>query len=463
MRILVAIANYGFKHAEYLQMLIQEYKSMPCDTDIVVLSNVPKELESNIEVVVGLPTRDPWSLPFGHRKIFAERINNYDLFIYSEDDILLTWKNIESFLLMSKVLPEGDIAGFMLYEIDSMGKKWYPSFRDSFHWVANSVKRVDNFTLASFSNLHSACYVLTRDQLKRAIRLGGYLVDPHQGKYDLLCSAATDPYTQCGFRKVICISSISDFLAHHLTNRYAGEIGINEEEFEMQIAFMLSSQDSPISWRELFPIAKNIDDIRWDKVYYGPCDYDLLSLVSSKAKHILFVGCGYPSSEAILVRKGLNVAAIPLDPIIGMLAASKGIRVTEPDFEQAFRKLDGSKFDCILFPDVLQHLKDPGDIISRAIKLLAIDGQVLVSIPNFNYLKFFKERFPYPVLKRWTYSKNLLHVVTKRHIEKWFQSNGLKMTSFQYAEESRILKRLRIPSMIFKCLATNRILAAGKI
>lgn len=269
MRVLVAIANYGFKHVEYVHRLIEEYRSLPCSTDIVVLSDVPKDLGSDVEVVVGLPTRDPWSLPFGHKKIFAERMADYDLFIYSEDDILLTWKNIESFLLITDVLPKNEIAGFVLYELDSTGKRWFPGFHGPFHWIPSSLKRVDNYRLAICSNLHSACYVLTQNQLKRAISSGGYLVNPHQGKYDLLCSASTDPYTQCGFRKLICISHLSDLLVHHLPNRYVGKIGIDENDFGKQLAFMLSLEDRDMCGQELLPTTKNIDHIvRWDKMYY---------------------------------------------------------------------------------------------------------------------------------------------------------------------------------------------------
>ena len=106
MRILVAIANYGSKNLEFLDAVIREYRSMPHDVNIVVLSNIPKDLGSDVEVIIGLPTKDPWSLPFGHKKIFAERLGQYDLFIYSEDDILITQKNIESFLRQTKALPE---------------------------------------------------------------------------------------------------------------------------------------------------------------------------------------------------------------------------------------------------------------------------------------------------------------------------------------------------------------------
>ena len=63
----------------------------------------------------------------------------------------------------------------------------------------------------------------TQRQLRKAIRSGGFLVEPHEWKYDLLCTAATDPYTQCGFTKLIPISHLDDFTVHHLTNKYVGK------------------------------------------------------------------------------------------------------------------------------------------------------------------------------------------------------------------------------------------------
>ena len=40
---------------------------------------------------------------------------------------------------------------------------------------------------------------------------------------------------------MICISHISDLLVHHLPSKYVGKLGINENDFDKQITFMLSS------------------------------------------------------------------------------------------------------------------------------------------------------------------------------------------------------------------------------
>src|ERR1022692_4253123 len=97
LKILVAIASYGTGNDGYLSRLLDEYRKMPYDVHIVVLSNVQKHLSPDIEVLVGLPTKNPRSLPFGHKPVLAQRLEQYDLFIYSEDDTLITERNIKAF------------------------------------------------------------------------------------------------------------------------------------------------------------------------------------------------------------------------------------------------------------------------------------------------------------------------------------------------------------------------------
>jgi 2-polyprenyl-3-methyl-5-hydroxy-6-metoxy-1,4-benzoquinol methylase len=463
MRVLVAIANYGFKNTDYLNRIIHEYQSMPCTVDIVILSDVSKSFEPGIEVVVGLPTRNPWSLPFGHKQIFAERQDDYDLFIYTEDDILIEWRNINSYAQLTKALPDDYISGFIRYELNSTGEKWFPDFVGPYHWIPTSVRKADQFTLAEFSNLHSACYVLTREQLRRVIGSGGYVVKPHEGRYDLLCTAATDPYTQCGLKKVIAISHISDVMVHHLSNRYSGELGIKEEDFHTMIKFMLSEKYREKARKELFTTEKNIDNIRWDKEYYDGPNHDILSMVSQKSRNILSIGCGFPYTEIQLAEDKHVVTAIPLDPIIGALAASKGIRVVEPDFNKAFQELDGTLFDCIILSEVLQHLENPLDILERTVRLLGPDGEILISVPNFKYLKFLKHHFPYPTIKKYTYLKHYLHMVDQNQLTDWLRSIGIQEFEFHYAIERKHLKKFGVASSILSSLFAHRLLSrAGR-
>jgi hypothetical protein len=73
MKILLAIANYGTKNEIYLNKLLEAYRSMQkYSVKIVIFSNIQKNYGTDIEVIVGLPINNPWSLPYGHKKLFYE-------------------------------------------------------------------------------------------------------------------------------------------------------------------------------------------------------------------------------------------------------------------------------------------------------------------------------------------------------------------------------------------------------
>ena len=66
-------------------------------------------------------------------------MKQYELFIYSEDDTLITEKNIDLFMEITQILPNKYIGGFIRYEISKSGRKYYPDFHNRFHWDPNSV------------------------------------------------------------------------------------------------------------------------------------------------------------------------------------------------------------------------------------------------------------------------------------------------------------------------------------
>lgn len=387
-RVLVAIANHGTKNRHFLDRLLAEYRSMQgYALDIVVLSNVPKDLGPDVEVRVGLPTADPWSLPFGHKELFAARVDDYDLFIYTEDDTLITEKNIEAFEEETSKLPKSYIAGFMRYEVSPDGRKYYSSMHSHYHWDMRSVVNYGDSVFVRYTNEHSACFILTQEQLKRAITSGGFMLPPRKGRYDMLVTAATDPYTQCGMKKLICISRFDDFCLHHLPNIYLGKLGLEAELARLEIAKLASfvaegaeQPEGPLF--EPFPLR---DGDGWNKPYYEHRRDDVLNAIPAGVRRVLSVGCGCGTTEAELVRRGLEVAAIPLDPVIATAAVAKGIEILPSDFHLAAEMLGERRFDCILMLDILQQLPDPVAIVSLYREFLHDEGALLVSVPNWNY------------------------------------------------------------------------------
>ena len=197
---------------QVLVRVLGEFRGMRHEVDIVVNTNIPKDLGPDVEVVVGYPAADPRSLPFAHKQIFADRSRNYDLFIYTEDDTLITEENIDAFLRVTAVLPENEIAGFLRTEQRSDGAIFFPDVIFHYHWDVESICRRGPYKFAYFSDEHSGSYILTKEQLRRAISSGGFIVPFYDEKYPPLETAATDPYTRCGFRKMMCISHFQEFI-----------------------------------------------------------------------------------------------------------------------------------------------------------------------------------------------------------------------------------------------------------
>jgi 2-polyprenyl-3-methyl-5-hydroxy-6-metoxy-1,4-benzoquinol methylase len=431
LKILVAIASHGTRNDHYLLQLVQQYQSMSFDVDIVVLSNIPKNVASKVEVcVVNLRGKDPWSLPFSHKRILGDRLNDYDLFIYSEDDILIREKNLRAFLEVSAVLPEDELPGFLRYEESVDGKINYPDVHFHFHWDPASVRSRGPYTLAFFTNEHAACYVLTQEQLRRAIKSGGYLVDAHEGRYALPETAATDPYTQCGFRKFVCISHLDDFLVHHLPNKYVGtRYGVGDPELRRQVRALLKIAQNGQHPVSLYEMETRLKECAYSKDYYEPAKPDVLSAIPKGVRSVLSIGCGWGAMEEWLGKKGLRVTAIALDSVIGGCAEGRGVEVIQMHLEGAWEKLKGRKFDCLLISNILHLVRNPIEVLSSFTSLLAKDSAVVVIAPNLSSLPVIWKRVRHAERFKGlgNYETSGVHITSSKTLRRWFKSSGLRM------------------------------------
>jgi len=392
LRLLVAIASYGSKNLDFLKRIIRRYQNLPMDVDVVVFSEVSKDLGQTVKVFIGLPSSNPRSLPFTHKSYFAENIERYDLFVYSEDDIEVTEKNIQAFLRITPQLKSDEIAGYLRYEMDQSKTMTLPDIHGAFHWKAESVRRRGAEIIAEFTNEHAGFYILTQAQLRQAIASGGFLVDPCEGRYGMLETAATDPYTSCGFRKVICISNLKDFFVHHMSNRYTGQVGVLLPVLEEQIKTLTDICDDKHPASSLFNLESKILHGRWSKSYYEKPAEELLKMVPANAKTVLSIGCGWGATEMVLKQRGAEVTALPLDSVIGVATARLGIEVIYGSWEECQRKLDGRKFDCVLMADLLHLLPSPGEILQQCTQFVEKNGTLVVGGPNLGRISTLIQR-----------------------------------------------------------------------
>jgi 2-polyprenyl-3-methyl-5-hydroxy-6-metoxy-1,4-benzoquinol methylase len=381
-RVLVAIASYGEKNIRYLKAIIGEYRRMAMNVDLAVFSNAPKDLE-DCKVIVGLPSKNPWSLPFAHKGFFASNLDRYDLFIYSEDDIGVTEGNIQAFLRVSSHLKPTEIAGFLRYEVDPTGARSLPDVHGPFHWKPQSVRRRERFTIAEFSNEHAGFYILTQGQLRQAIGSGGFLRTPCEGRYGMLETAATDPYTNCGFCKVIPISTVEDFLIHHMPNRYIGQFGISLRAFQEQVRTLLQIRDGLHPASILCEVESKMPRGKFSKTYFEEPSVELLEMVPQDANTILSIGCGAGVMELELARRGASITALPLDSVVGVSGERLGFEVIYGSMDECFDRLGKRKFGCVLIPNLIHLQSDPRRLLEQACRFVEAGGTLILSGPNF--------------------------------------------------------------------------------
>jgi 2-polyprenyl-3-methyl-5-hydroxy-6-metoxy-1,4-benzoquinol methylase len=110
----------------------------------------------------------------------------------------------------------------------------------------------------------------------------------------------------------------------------------------------------------------------------------IVSLVPP-ATRVLEFGCatGY-MSQVLKDRLGCTVVGVEIDPEAAAIAEQHTERVIVGDAEKIdyAAELAGEEFDVVLFADVLEHLKEPGDVLRRVRPFVAENGVVVASIPN---------------------------------------------------------------------------------
>lgn len=437
MRLLVAIAHHGTKNRPHLDRMLQAFRDMSHEVDVVLLTEVAKDLPVDVEQRVGLPSANPWSLPFAHRPLFVDRMEDYDLFLYAEDDTLIEQRHIDTFLELSSRVPEGYLPGLMRFEVAPAGERSMCTVHSYYRWEPGSVFEAGGLTFARFTNDHGACYLLTREQLRRAVASGGYRLDPHESRYDMLVSAATDPYTDCGFTKIFCLERLEDMLVHHLPNIYLGKLGITEEEFDLQLTAVSDIAKNQRSRRQLFEPETSPQHVMWSKHVFPAPATGITEIVPRSAKRVVSVGAGDGRTEALLVDHGHQVRAIPVDHVIGASAASRGVEVLEPSLD-ALADQDAHSADAVIALDSLPYFADPVAALRACVRILTPGGRLVATVPDHRrYL--LRNRLPgsrqTPVPRSW--DDDGVHRTDARSLKSWCRSAGLTDVEISHRHATR--------------------------
>ncbi len=123
----------------------------------------------------------------------------------------------------------------------------------------------------------------------------------------------------------------------------------------------------------------------------GQRESRILDLLPPGARNVLDVGCG-PGLLAETVKKKLPECRITgID--ISALAIEKAGKIFDQSFCFDFQdgawpeKLLEQRFDVIIASEIIEHLFDPAILLENLKKVLAEDGKLIVTTPNFLFWK----------------------------------------------------------------------------
>lgn len=218
-KILAVLVNYGTEQIDYLKTVIDGLKDFnKYDVDIIVNSNIRLDIPGIKANQIKLGNYQ--YLPLTCRKVIWENRNDYDVFIYGENDHLFQEHHVDKFIEYTDILPKDRIAGLFQFETNDDGELYYPAYHARYDWDMDSVEEHGGKKFAHFTNLHQATFIITKEQLLRIGELHDFTNFMGSSHYSAKCKVNTDIYQFCGMKKVICISEFYQNLIHHLPNIY---------------------------------------------------------------------------------------------------------------------------------------------------------------------------------------------------------------------------------------------------
>ncbi len=156
---------------------------------------------------------------------------------------------------------------------------------------------------------------------------------------------------------------------------------------------------------------------------------ELLKYFSRDYQKVLDVGCSGGNFGALLKsRHGSSVTGIEFSPEAARAAEKKLDRVLCVDVEFPGSAFPEGPFDCIVFADVLEHLREPLQVLKTYAQYLKPKGVMIISVPNVRHISVVADLL---FLDEWRYQdsgildRTHLRFFTRKSFERLLSEAGL--------------------------------------
>jgi 2-polyprenyl-3-methyl-5-hydroxy-6-metoxy-1,4-benzoquinol methylase len=179
--------------------------------------------------------------------------------------------------------------------------------------------------------------------------------------------------------------------------------------------------------------------------YFSGQRSDIASLVPTDCDRVLDVGCGYGGLGRTLRARGVEqVFGVEINPDAAARLTGVYAGYWIGDVETVSIPAEVGEFDCIVFADVLEHLRDPWGALARYLQRLKPGGYVVASIPNVRNIALL---YNLVVRGQWRYEdsglldRTHLRFFTRREILELFSAAGLEIELIRENREYLSWKR----------------------
>jgi len=152
-------------------------------------------------------------------------------------------------------------------------------------------------------------------------------------------------------------------------------------------------------------------------------------------KRVIDFGCATGYFAQLLSNRGCTVTGVEVNPEAAKIAEEfcEQVIVANLDSVALEELLPGQKFDVAVFGDVLEHLRNPWEVLERTRHLLEPEGYIVASIPNIAHgairLALLQGRFEYTEFG--ILDNTHLRFFTAKTVEALFRDSGYFIDSIE--------------------------------
>ena len=125
-------------------------------------------------------------------------------------------------------------------------------------------------------------------------------------------------------------------------------------------------------------VASKMEQSTRERVYSNQGNMPLITLLSGSYERILDIGCGAGDNARLIksINSKCDLFGITHSESEAAFAQAHMAKCWVVDIETKFPdELAGQTFDAIIFSHVLEHLRDPVEVLNRASKMLHVGGR----------------------------------------------------------------------------------------